>query len=115
MSSAHGGPRMSLAAEIDALQSASVPELVGRYGEVFGRPPRSRNAAWLRKRLAFALQERALGGLSRVARARIDELAADVRLPAATTAPAASADRHELRPGQTLVRLWRRQRVHVLV
>ena len=60
-----------------ALRDMTVAQLRERYREVFGEPTRSRNKDWLRKKVAWRIQELAEGGLSDRARARIEELADD--------------------------------------
>ena len=106
---------MNLAAQVAALLNAPVAELAARYAEVYGGAPRSRrNAAWLRKRIAFKLQENAHGGLSRVARAALDKLTAEIQLPTTTEAPPTDAQRGP-RPGTVLQREWRGKPVRVLV
>jgi hypothetical protein len=64
-----------IAAEIAELENLAVSELAERWQDLFGEAPRSRNKAWLRKRIAYRMQEIAFGGLSPAALARIDELA----------------------------------------
>ena len=61
--------------QLAALRNMTVAELRERYREVFGEPTRSRNKDYLRKKVAWRIQELAEGGLSDRARARIDELA----------------------------------------
>ncbi|AKF85056.1 hypothetical protein MFUL124B02_08705 [Myxococcus fulvus 124B02] len=60
--------------QLAALAHMRVPELAKKYQEMFGEPTRSRNAPYLRKRLAFRIQELAEGGLTPRAVARIAEL-----------------------------------------
>ena len=60
-----------------ALADMSVGELAAEYREVFGEPTRSRNKGYLRKKVAWRVQELAEGGLSERARSRIEELNAD--------------------------------------
>jgi len=62
------------AAELAALADLTVSGLAKKYEELFGTPSRSRNKQFLRKRLAFKIQELAEGGLSPRALARIEEL-----------------------------------------
>jgi len=52
-------------------------ELAEKYLALFGQAARSRNKAFLMKRLAWRIQELAEGGLSERALARIEELGAD--------------------------------------
>ncbi|EAU66075.1 conserved hypothetical protein [Stigmatella aurantiaca DW4/3-1] len=60
--------------QLAALASMSVPDLAAKYLELYGEPTRSRNRDYLKKRLAFRIQELAEGGLSTRAVARISEL-----------------------------------------
>lgn len=64
----------TVAADLAALQRMTGPELADKYVALCGCPPRSRNKDFLRKRLAWRIQELAEGGLSERALARIDEL-----------------------------------------
>jgi len=66
--------------ELAALTKMRTGELIDRYQQVFGAPPRTRNAAWMRKRIAFRLQEAAEGGLSDRARLRIADLGDELPL-----------------------------------
>jgi len=83
--------------QLAALRGMTVSQLLERYRDVYGEPSRSRNKDYLRKKVAWRIQELSEGGLSDRARARIDELSAHVPVRwrssgngAATTAPAAS-------------------------
>ncbi len=60
-----------------ALESMNVPALRARYRDVFKEDSRSHNGPYLRKRIAYRLQEMAYGGLSERAKARIRELVVD--------------------------------------
>lgn len=64
----------SLAKEIGGLKDLGLAQLRVRYGEVFGEEPRSKNLSFLRKKIAFRLQEQMEGGLSEAAQNRIQEL-----------------------------------------
>jgi hypothetical protein len=89
---AEGTAVAQTAADLAALSRMSGAELAAKYLALFEQPPRSRNKDFLRKRLAWRIQELAEGGLSERALARIDELGADAlevrRRPARTEAPA---------------------------
>jgi hypothetical protein len=61
--------------EIAALDALTVGELAEKYREVFGVPTRTRNKDYLRKRIAWRIQEQQQGGLSPRALERIDRLA----------------------------------------
>ena len=67
----------TVAADLAALQRMTGPELADKYVSLYGCPPRSRNKDFLRKRLAWRIQELAEGGLSERALARIEELGAE--------------------------------------
>lgn len=106
----------SIQDQIRALEELDVPALVVRYQELTGKPPRRRFRQYLVKRCAYALQEREFGGLSRVAQKRIAELAAEIKLPLAVTPRNVRTRYPGVRPGTTLVRVWKgeaqRVRVH---
>lgn len=63
--------------QLEALDTLTVPQLRARYREVFGEDTRTHNGPYLRKRIAYRIQEKAEGGLSERAMARIRELAKD--------------------------------------
>jgi len=64
----------SLAKDIGGLQELGLAELRGRYMEVYGEEARSKNLPYLRKKIAFRIQEQMDGGLSAAAQARLLEL-----------------------------------------
>ncbi len=113
----------TLAQQVRALQTLTAMELAGRYMEVFGKPPRNKNRAFLLRQVAWKVQERALGGLSDRARARLDELVAHVEVPLqprekpqprAVVEPVRAEPAAPM-PGTTLVREWRGQQLRVEV
>ena len=71
----------SIAVEIQELRVMPVPALVDRYETVFGKPPRVKHKDWLWRRIAWKIQEQRFGGLSEVAKKRLDELIAELDLP----------------------------------
>ena len=79
----------ALREEIEGLAALGTPALKAKYVEAFGERSRSGNAAFLRKRIAWRLQARAMGGLSERARRRAEELAdeADLRVRAPQASP----------------------------
>lgn len=83
-----------LPAQLAALETMNTPALVAAYRELYGEPTRTRNVAYLRKRLAFRLQELTYGGLPASALAKIVELGDGVperwRMREAAQAAAAS-------------------------
>lgn len=120
--------------QLAALASMSVPDLAKKYLEVYGEPTRSRNRDYLRKRLAFRIQELADEGLSPRAMARISELGdklperwrmrqvAELKSP---TPPPVAAGGHGVaveerdarlpRPGTVLTRVFKGVRYEVTV
>lgn len=114
----------SITAQLAELQRLAPAQLAARYEALFGKPPRVRNAAWLRRQVAWKLQERELGGLSERAKNRLAELMAGIDLPlGAPTATRRRAlpptptkqDANTPIPGTVLVREWRDQRIEVHV
>lgn len=61
-------------AQLAALDSMTVAQLTDKYREVYGEPTHSRNKDYLRKRLAWRIQELAEGGLSERTLSKIAEL-----------------------------------------
>jgi len=80
----------STARELAGLDKMSVGELAEKYRQVFGEPTRTRNKEYLRKRIAWRIQECAEGGLSPRALERIEQLAPDA--PARWRQPVARKD-----------------------
>ncbi len=66
-------------AELVALHEMRLAGLKAKWVEIFGAEPRSSSPEYLRRRLAWRVQELAHGGLSEAAKARLAELIA--RLP----------------------------------
>jgi len=65
----------SIARELASLEQMTSGELAEKYRELVGEPPRTRNKQYLRKRIAWRIQERIEGGLSSRALERINQLA----------------------------------------
>ena len=84
---------MNIKEELARLERMTTGELAGRCAEVCGEPIRTRNRAYLTRKIAWRLQAQAEGDLSERARRRATELAkdADVRLmPPKVGAPTGS-------------------------
>ena len=83
--------------QLSALGRMNMPALRAKYEEAFGEQTSSHNAAFLRKKIAWRIQERAEGGLTQRVRARIAELQQSAplrerpRSEAAAAAPPAGA------------------------
>ena len=69
----------NLAEELVALETMTVSELGARYEEAFGEPTRSQNKEYLKKQIAWRIQELAEGGLSEHARALAAEIGVQSR------------------------------------
>lgn len=65
---------------LEELLTLDVPALVARYIALHGRRPRTKNRVWLYRRCAWKEQEIRFGGLSTVARKRIEELQSELDL-----------------------------------
>jgi hypothetical protein len=61
--------------ELSELEDMTVGELAEKYLEVFGTRTRTRNKEYLRKHIAWRIQERVEGGMSPRAIERIEQLA----------------------------------------
>ncbi len=110
----------TIATQIRELQGLTATQLAHRYAELFGKPPRVRNKAWLLRQCAWKLQERELGGLSERAKTRLEELIAKIDLPLGKqTVQSRPTSTPATRPtplvGTTLVRRWHDQEIRVLV
>ena len=110
----------TMAQEITDLHALDVAALVVRFEELFGKPPRSRNRAWLLKRTAHQIQVARSGGLSEVARKRLAELMAEIDVPLAdaqtmTGQIASGPKRDGPVLGTTFTRTYRGSEVRVTV
>lgn len=87
---------VELAAELAALPDLTAEQLRGRWLRLNGGPVPQLRAGMLRMALAWELQASIYGGLSKLARQRLDQLDTSKLV---TTSP-------EVRPGMKLVREW---------
>jgi hypothetical protein len=103
----------SIAEQIAELREMRVPDLMVRYEEVHGKPPRVKHREWLWRRIAWKIQEQKYGGLSIAARRRLDELIAELDLPFRTAARTTTARLSTKQPvlGTMLCRTWRDREV----
>ncbi len=107
-------PKKTVTQEIQCLRSMAVSELAERYEAVFGRVPRVKHKDWLWRRIAWKIQEQRFGGLSEVAKRRLDELIAELDLPMVQRTVNGKIARS--RPGDpprgtTLTRIWKGEEV----
>lgn len=110
----------SLPERLAALESMKMHELRDLWAEVFGHSTASHNHAYLRKKIAWRLQEIAQGGLTQRARERIAELTpfAPIRHRAPSHAPptpARTRDPRLPRVGTVLARAYQGIRHDVAV
>ena len=96
--------------EIGALERAGVIALRAEWRRLFGSDPPRLSRDLLVRALAYRVQERALGGLSRASLKRLRELADNAEALGPLPDPAAS-----LRPDAKLVREWHGSTHMVLV
>lgn len=99
------GQLRSITEQLAELTSMTVAQLAAKHLEVFGVPTRSRNRPFLVKRVAWRLQERVEGGLSKRAEACIEALAPDA--PARWNRPPGSVSDRDPRlpsPGAVISR-----------
>lgn len=123
---------MNIGREIASLQKMTVKQLQQKFAEVFGELTNGHNKQWLVKRIAWRLQVLAEGGLTERARLRAAEIAneADLRMnppqvhiesptPPVEEKPVQvlkfSSDERLPPPGTLLSRVYKGQRVQVLV
>jgi hypothetical protein len=95
--------------EIGALERAGVITLRVEWRRLFGDEPRRLSRDILVRALAYRVQERAMGGLSRASLKRLQELAENPEGRGPPPEQAAS-----LRPGAKLVREWH-GRTHIVL
>jgi len=79
-------------AQLAALHGMTVAQLRDRWLALYGTPTASRNGPYLRKRLAWRLQEIAEGGLTQRARDRIEQILGGHFLPDITRRARAATD-----------------------
>jgi hypothetical protein len=100
----------TIAAEIAELRRLPVADLVVRYEDAFGKPPRVKHRDWLWRKIAWRVQEQRLGGLSGAAGKKLDELIANLDVPTlaprTTRAQAQTPSNGDPPLGSVLVREW---------
>ncbi len=108
--------KTSIAKQIAAYQAMAVPNLVAEYERLHGVPPHCKNRVWLWRRCAWKLQEAHHGGLPPDAKARLEQLIAEVApKDGVPVAVSRRRPRGELAPGTTLTREWHGEQVSVRV
>ncbi len=111
----------TIAKEIMELRELEVAELALRYEEVFGKSPRIKRREWLWRRIGWKIQENHFGGLSVVAKQRLEELISEIDLQLGESQSTVSRGfRKSRKPGEpaigtTLLREWRGRQIEVRV
>lgn len=97
----HAQKNASIAMQIAALPDKTVDELRALWDELFNAPAPHHNRAGLESRLAYRIQEKAFGGLSPSARARLEKIGETGAVPHAR-------EHHgeRLLPGTVLSRMY---------
>jgi hypothetical protein len=112
----HDRTRTSVLRQLALLQTLSLEELREQWLDLYGAAPPQYKAAFLRKRLAFRIQELFYGGLADAVKAQLAQVAQ--RDPVATVHRRIPEERKAptgILPGTRLVRIWRDQRHEVSV
>ncbi len=93
---------VTLAADLAALEEFSRGALRQRWGALYGTPcPEHMSRRVLLRAVAYRLQEKALGGLDRATRRRLDRATANLAAGRPLAAPAP-----KIKPGTRLLREW---------
>jgi hypothetical protein len=101
----------ALDVKIAGLPNASSGELRALWRRLFGSDPPSLSRDLIARAIAYRLQERAFGGLSRANRRRLEEMAAQSKEEPSPPPQSAIS----LRPGTRLVREWHGRAYVVMV
>ena len=113
-------------AQLASLQGMTVAQLRDRWLALYGTPTASRNGVYLRKRLAWRIQEISEGGLTQRARDRIEQIldghflpeiarrAREAAMPAAMKAPGATDRDPRLPSVGTVLRKVHRGEEHLV-
>jgi hypothetical protein len=111
--------KLSIVEQVAALDTAPTDELIDEYTRLHSKSPRTRNRAWLVRKVAWAIQAEAYGGLSDKAKARLEELIAQIGPPlgaadrTVTTALPRKPKPNAPPVGTTLTRVWRGHQIIV--
>jgi len=111
----------SVVEQVAALDKSPTDELIEEYRRLHDKAPRTRNRAWLIRKVAWAIQAEAFGGLSDKAKVRLEELIAQIGPPLGaadrtiTTGRPRKPEPNGPPVGTTLTRVWHGQQVVVHV
>lgn len=110
-----------LQSEIEELRQMDREQLIAKFEEIWGKPPRVRSREYLWKRIAWKLEEQRNGGLSNLAKAELERLIAQLELPWDENTRRVTGKLRGRRrpndpaPGTVLVRDYKGQRIQVEV
>lgn len=106
--------------DLAQLREMTIPQLAAEYEQLFGKAPRVKNKLFMLNRCVWRREEQRTGGLSELARRRLESLIAQIKLPIGDGARTVSGTlidptRRELRPGTVLTKEWHGRRFEVRV
>ena len=111
--------KSSVLAKLADLERLSHAALKKRWCALFGNDPPAYGRQFLRRRLAYRIQELAFGGLSEASRAQMEALAPSVESQENKSAPPRAKQRSRkpdlAPPGTRLIREFREKRYEVVV
>ena len=98
--------------EIAELRAMNVAELVERYVAIFGKAPRCKQPTWMFRKIAWEVQARRFGGLSKRALERLEELMAEIDIPlGGVRGPLNSGREKRTVLGTSVTRVWKGREV----
>jgi len=97
----------TISEELAELHAMNVAERIERYVEVFGRAPRCHQPTWLLRKIAWEIQARRFGGLSKLAQERLEELIAEIDVPLNGARMQIKPVRNGTALGTTVSRVWK--------
>jgi hypothetical protein len=104
-----------LEVEIGALAGLDFFALKERWKLLYGSEPPVRMSRELMLRaVAYRIQERALGGLSRTAKVRLTSYSGSSAAGASSRKPERSRNHHSIKPGTKLIREWNGRMIEVI-
>ena len=87
-----------MADEINRLRALSLPDLLEEHQRLFGKPPRLKRKDFVWRRCAWRIQEIRMGGLSKKAKQRLEELIAGIEEELGWLAAAKGERQHSSAP-----------------
>ena len=97
----------SISDEVIELRALPMSDLLARYEAVFGKATRVKHREYLWKRIAWKIQEQRFGGLSETAKARLEELIAEIDIDLGAERKQVKRARNGMTLGTTVSRMWK--------